>query len=96
MSGTDAELVELRKELLIVDGAEKALEDAAILAILDELEQSSIDALLNPDLGNDERTEWKLKTTAYAMRQVRSQLRAIADKRGYVEAQIESLTKGHP
>lgn len=88
---SEQQLIELRKELLLISGAEAALENAAIVACLDGVEQSSIDALLNPDLSSDERTEWKLKATAQAMRKIKRELQEMADSRSHVEQNIKAL-----
>ena len=92
MSDTEQALIEKRKELLKSTEAEAILANPLIMGYFRDVKDQMVEAMLNPKLDIDERTEWRLKVTAQVVSQFLKYLEQKRDLRAFIEDEIKVLT----
>lgn len=95
MSDTEQALIEKRKELLESTEAAAILDNPLIMTYFRDVKDQMVDAMLDPKLDIDERTEWRLKVTAQVVSQFFKYLEQKRDLRAFIEDEINVL-KGVP
>jgi len=95
MSDREQALIEKRKELLESHEAEAIMANPLIMGYFRDVRDQMVEAMLNPKLDIDERTEWRLKSTAQVVNQFFKYLEQKRDLRAFIEDEINVL-KGVP